>query len=598
MAPVAATDIVQRSFDDLGTPLVDTTFCVLDLETTGSDRVGDTITEIGVVKVRGGECLGTFQTLVNPGRAIPPRISVLTGLTDAIVATAPRIEQVLGPLMRFLDGAVLVGHNVRFDLAFLRAALERDQRPPYQPTVVDTVSLARRLVRDEVPDCRLGTLASRFRLDHRPTHRALDDALATVDLLHLLIERATGLGVTGLDDLVGLARLGAHPQAAKLRLTTDLPRSPGVYLFRGHRGEVLYVGKATNLRQRVRSYFGSDDRRKVSPMLRETSGVDHLPLPDPITAEVVEQRLIARLLPRYNRAGTRADRYCYIRLDTDAPWPRLAVVREPSPTGVHLGPIGSRATARLIVEAIESVVPLRRCSTRLGRSHRPDPTRTPCGSAQLGVAACPCATEVDPARYAAAVATAAAVLQGDSGPVVGPLLARMSTLAAAERFEEAALARDRLQAVLLAVRRHHLVDALRRAGRCTVELGDSRLSLDDGRLIGVVVPGRLLDELPIDTPPAAPPGRPLDRHLVDEALCLARHLDRHHQRVRIVSCEGEWRFPVTASDQLPRLDAALPGAHAGVVDGEHAGVPVGGEPGHHGVGGDGVAQERDGRAAA
>ena len=86
---------VQRSFDDLGTPLADTTFCVLDLETTGGNREHDSITEVGVVKVRGGECLGTFQTLVNPGRAIPPRISVLTGLTDAVVAPAPRIEAVL-----------------------------------------------------------------------------------------------------------------------------------------------------------------------------------------------------------------------------------------------------------------------------------------------------------------------------------------------------------------------------------------------------------------------------------------------------------------------------------------------------------------------
>ena len=134
-------------------------------------------------------------------------------------------------------------------------------------------------MRDEVPDCRLGTLAHRFRLDHQPTHRALDDALATTDLLHLLLERAAGLGVLGLDDLVALPRIGGHPQAAKLRLTTQLPRSPGVYLFRGAGGEVLYVGKATNLRQRVRSYFGSDDRRKIGPMLRETQRVRATPPP-------------------------------------------------------------------------------------------------------------------------------------------------------------------------------------------------------------------------------------------------------------------------------------------------------------------------------
>ncbi len=174
---------VQRSFDDLGTPLHDTTFCVLDLETTGGNRNDDMITEIGVVKVRGGECLGTFHTLVNPGRAIPPQITVLTGLTDAIVQTAPRIEAVLGSLVDFLGDAVFVAHNASFDLGFVRAALARDERADYSPTVVDTAALARRLLRDEVPNCKLSTLASRLRLDHTPSHRALDDALATTDLL-------------------------------------------------------------------------------------------------------------------------------------------------------------------------------------------------------------------------------------------------------------------------------------------------------------------------------------------------------------------------------------------------------------------------------
>src|SRR5690606_3594075 len=116
-----------------GVPLREATFCVLDLETTGGNRADDMITEIGVVKVRGGECLGRFHTLVNPGRRIPPQITVLTGLTDAVVATAPRIETVLGSLVDFLGDAVFVAHNAAFDLGFLRAALDRDGRPDYRP---------------------------------------------------------------------------------------------------------------------------------------------------------------------------------------------------------------------------------------------------------------------------------------------------------------------------------------------------------------------------------------------------------------------------------------------------------------------------------
>src|SRR6478735_10429244 len=116
----------QRSLDDLVTPLAEVTFCVLDIETTGSDRGADMITEIGATRMRGGECLGTFATLVNPGRAIAPTVTVLTGITDAMVAAAPRIESVLPTFLEFLCDGVIVGHNVGFDTAFINRALERE----------------------------------------------------------------------------------------------------------------------------------------------------------------------------------------------------------------------------------------------------------------------------------------------------------------------------------------------------------------------------------------------------------------------------------------------------------------------------------------
>ncbi|MGA7756696.1 MAG: DEDD exonuclease domain-containing protein [Ilumatobacteraceae bacterium] len=539
----------QRSFDDLGTPLHDVVFCIIDLETTGGNRNEDQITEVGAVKVQGGRCLGTFQTLVNPGRAIPPQITVLTGLTDVLVSSAPRIGAVLPSLIDFVGDAVIVGHNVGFDVGFLRAACERHDRPPLPGRVVDTVALARRLVRDEVPDCRLGTLASRFRLDHRPSHRALDDALATADLLHLLIERAAGLGVVGLDDLIALAKLAGHPQAAKLKLTADLPRSPGVYMFRGQRDDVLYVGKATNLRQRVRSYFGSDDRRKIGPMLRETQSVTHLDLPDALSAEVIESRLISRLLPRYNRAGTRVDRYCYIRLDTGTPWPRLSVVKNPSPTGVHLGPLPSRTMANLVVEAIHSAVPLRRCTARLGRNYVVPVDAPVCSAAQLGVAHCPCSGTADAIEYAAAVQLAEEALDGRPHRVADVLHDKMMQLARQQRFEEAAAARDRLTALVGAARRFHLVDALRRAGRAEISDGQSIWIVDGARLTDATRIGSAGRTLPV-SPPEAAESAVLSRHQIDEALCLARFCDKRAEQLT-VRCSGDWLFPV--SDRLPQL---------------------------------------------
>lgn len=549
------TTTTQRSFDELGTPLSDVTFCVLDLETTGGSCNDDMITEVGVVKVRGGECLGTFQTLINPGRAIPPQITVLTGLTDALVAPAPRIETVLPSLLSFLGDAVLVAHNASFDVGFIRAALARAEQPAWNGKIVDTVHLARRLLRDEVPNCKLSTLSSRLRLDHQPSHRALDDALATTDLLHLLIERASGFGVLGLDDLAALAKIGGHPMASKLKLTAELPRSPGVYMFRGPGDSVLYVGKATNLRQRVRSYFGSDDRRKVGPMLRETQAITHVELPDPLTAEIVETRFIGRMLPRYNRRGTRATKYCYIKLDIDSPWPRLSIVKNPAKSGVHLGPLPSRATATLVVDALQAALPLRRCTQRLGRNFTPPDDAPTCSAAQLGVTHCPCSGTADHAEYAASVTLTVRAMTGDPGFVVEQLRERMNKLAKQQRFEEAAINRDRLSALLGAIRRTQLFAALAEMGRAEITNGDTTWVVADGALVDTRTSTTLTAALPTTALGIVEVGQPTARVHADEALCLARFFDKHAHRLT-VSCDGTWNFPINQTESIAPLERA------------------------------------------
>jgi DNA polymerase-3 subunit epsilon len=540
----------QRSFDDLGVPLADVTFCVLDIETTGGDRHSDLITEIGMVKVRGGECLGTLQSLVNPGRAIPPMITVLTGITESMVVRAPAIDAVLPSMIEFLADSVVVGHNVGFDMAFINAALGRRGDPEITNPVVDTLPLARRLIRDEVPDCRLGTLASRFRLDHRPSHRALDDALATTDLLHFLLERAAGLGVLGLDDLIALPRIGSHPQAAKLRMTTGLPRQPGVYLFRGANDQILYVGKATNLRQRVRSYFGGDDRRKIGTLLREAQRISHVTTPNVLTAEVLELRYLQHHAPRYNKVGTSPQKYRYVRLSTDEAWPRLSVVSEATGGGIHVGPLPSKASADAVVEALHSVFPLRRCTARLGRAFQPHPGAALCTAAQLGVAMCPCAGAADVGHYRAVVAHAAQAMTTSPELVIAALQARLSALSAERRYEEAAHVRDRAIAFTNAMRRQRLTERLRLAGDVGLQLGDTVLHLRGGVLVGTAQDGQIEMGLPL-SPPAVPPGpQMLPRQAVDEVLCLARAFERMAHRVTVLWCDGEWRWPI---DDVPEV---------------------------------------------
>ena len=290
------------------TPLAAVTFCVLDIETTGGNGVDD-VTEIAAVKVRCGEVLGSLQTLVECAGSIPLQIQRLTGISTDMVRGAPLIEQVLPHLLEFARGTVLVGHNVRFDLRFIGAELERFGYPTLTSLgcpVVDTLALARRLVRDDVDDCRLATLAAMLGLDHQPTHRAMTDVLATVDLLHALLERASGYGAHALDDLLALPRTAASKQAHKLALVRTFPRTPGVAVAHGHGSEVIHVDAAGNLRRRVHSWFASTDRRRIGPMLREAQRFSWIDTADHDAAAALAAELIGEHRPRYGpRAAPR-----------------------------------------------------------------------------------------------------------------------------------------------------------------------------------------------------------------------------------------------------------------------------------------------------
>jgi DNA polymerase-3 subunit epsilon len=187
-------------------PLDGLDFTVVDVETTGwaPDEAG--ITEIGAVRVRGGQVIAEFSSLVNPGTPVPPAITELTGISDQMLASAPPVAAVLPGLLAFADGSVLAAHNAPFDLRFLTAAAAGMGREWPAFEVLDTVRLARHLMAtpQEVPDRKLATLARFFGTPERPSHRALDDARATADVLGRLLARlAERAGISTLDELDG-----------------------------------------------------------------------------------------------------------------------------------------------------------------------------------------------------------------------------------------------------------------------------------------------------------------------------------------------------------------------------------------------------------
>src|SRR3954451_20610492 len=426
----------QQTFDQLGRPLRDITFCVVDLETTGgSAAAGSMITEIGAVKVRGGEVVGEFQTLVNPHQAIPAFIAVLTGITDSMVASAPRIEQVLPQFLEFARGCVLVAHNAPFDVGFLRHFAEQQDRPWPRFEVIDTARLARRVItRDDAPNCKLSSLAAAFQATTTPNHRALSGARATVDGLHGLMGRLGNLGVHTLEELQTFSSRVTTAQRRKRHLAEQLPHAPGVYLFRDDRGRVLYVGTSKDLRSRVRTYFtASETRSRMGEMVGLASTVDGVTCTPALEAEIRELRLIAEHKPRYNRRSKFPERVNWVKLTVEA-WPRLSLVKQVLDDGPdYLGPFRSRSSAEAAMAALHESFPIRQCSGRLPRH----PSRSACVLAEMGRCLSPCDGSASEDDYTITVDALRRTIDASPELVIAAIRRRMETLASTERFEEA-----------------------------------------------------------------------------------------------------------------------------------------------------------------
>ena len=443
------------TFDDLGTPLVDTTFVVVDLETTGGSPKDCEITEIGAVKTTGGVVAGEFGTLVNPGVPIPPFIAALTGITTTAVMDAPRLASALPAFLDFAAGSVLVAHNAGFDIGFLKAACRKlDYAWPNFP-VVDTARLARVLLNDdEVPNKKLASLARYFKSTTEPNHRALSDARATVDVLHGLLERAGGFGAHHLDDLAQLTGRVTPQQRQKRTLADGLPERAGVYVFWDRSHKPLYVGKSKSIRNRVRSYFTESEKRKrITEMVRIADEVTAIPCATDLEAQVREVRLIAEYQPPYNRRSKRPEKSAYLKLTTEA-FPRLSITSaaptlEKNRSGHVIGPFPNRSAAQAAKAAIETAFAIRTCTLKLTKSK---PTNA-CIAAELGSCLAPCDNAAQWPAYGQVVADLAAVFTTNPGPLFERLVAQMQTLAAAEKFEAAATLRDQLHRALTGIAR-------------------------------------------------------------------------------------------------------------------------------------------------
>src|SRR6266508_678170 len=412
--------------------LEDAEYVVVDLETTGLRPGSSQICEIGAVRVRGFELVEEFQTLVDPRVPLGAVISALTGLTDRQLRGAPPPSLAVRRFLAFAGDSVLVAHNARFDLAFLDRETERLTGSRLAAPVVDSVPLARRLLAGRVPRASLAQLSYFFGTAVQPCHRALPDAQATAEVLLALIGLAQERGARTVADLVTLAATRTRRVWDKRHLAFGAPPHPGVYFFYDRNDQLLYVGRARDLRARLRSYFRSDRQRPaVEAAVAAVERIEWRELGSELEASLEELRLIRELRPPANARVARPERYVWLKKRGDA------VVASSQPSdNLLLGPIRSRRRAQLAARALQ-------------------------------------ADELD--RPAAALPR---------------LRRRLAELSDARRYEDAARLRDRLEALERVCRELERLARLRAVERCivapAVEPGHARaFFLAGGRVAAV-----------------------------------------------------------------------------------------------------------------
>jgi DNA polymerase-3 subunit epsilon len=385
---------------------------VFDLETTGLSAARDHICEVGAVRVQALEPVESFQSLVNPRVALPDPIARLTGLRDQELRGAPPISTVLGRFLTFAGDSLLVAHNARFDQRFLerQLSLMHDRRLSEPPLC--TAALARRLLEGRLRRVSLASLVHFFGVPTRPCHRALPDAEATAQVLVLLIGLAQEVGARHLSDLRALAAPRKRRVYGKRLLARSAPTRPGVYLFRDRHDEVLYVGRARDLRARLRSYFcGERQRPSVEAALLALERIEWRVLGSELEAALEELRLIRELEPPANSRSRKKQHGLYLKRQGE----EFVVTKK----ATVLGPIPSRRRASL--------------AARILASSTPD--------------------ELD------------RLLQG--GPLPR-LQTRLAHLAESLRYEEAARLRDRIDALEHVVERLSLLARLRKLEVCLI----------------------------------------------------------------------------------------------------------------------------------
>jgi len=439
---------------EISLPLDAVRFIVVDVETTGGTEGAHRIIELAYCVVENGEVVRQFSSLVNPQQNIPDFIATMTGITNAMVADAPLVEDVITSLRNELldESAVFVAHNVGFDWKVVHSVLAAMDGDVWDPQQLCTCKLSRRM-NAGLKSHNLASVCEFYSVDNAARHRALGDAEATAHVLIQMVQRAREEHeAQSLLDLQTLQYVPRSPNVKELKaralmepMLREVPDTPGVYYFLNQHGKIIYVGKARNLQRRVKSYFTNSATmgRKVGRIVRSVRDIRWETTETELGALLLESHEIKRHLPRFNSAGRNYKSLPFIRITVED-FPRIDVVHSIEGDGAdHYGPFRTEHIALRLVDMMRRAHQIRTCEGPL----RPHADAVPCFQYHIKRCAAPCALLQSKDQYNNAMVQARNYLSHAEQGALSTLTAQMAEFAERLDFERAALLRDAIREI-------------------------------------------------------------------------------------------------------------------------------------------------------
>ena len=420
------------------TLLKEAEFSVLDVETTGLSARNNRVIEIGIVKVKNLKVVDKYNTLINPGCDIPYFITQFTGISNSDVAYSPSFYDTAEEIEEFIGNSIVSGHNLSFDEGFLSCEFARNGFEPLSNLSVCTLKLSRKIF-PSLKSKSLGSVSEYLGIKNRDSHRALADAEATAQILIKLIKKLSKeKGIKTIQQLFEF-QTSVVPSNQVIKLPKDihdslysLPDTTGVYYFLNKKNEIIYIGKAKSLKDRVRSYFAATTVGKPKKIVKQAAKIKTEITNSELTALLLEAESIKLINPRYNRQLKKYGNKYFIRINKSNKYPKAEITTKFDFDGNdYFGLFISRRKAEVVMDIIDKTFALRECDEKEFKKGRK------CFLADIERCTAPCVKKDDP-DYFDELERVYEFLSGGNQSALNRMLNKMKDYAANEKFEKAA----------------------------------------------------------------------------------------------------------------------------------------------------------------